>query len=44
MNQSIAVDPSEYYAIQIQHKSWDKIVKNKNIIHYFPRGDAVANF
>jgi hypothetical protein len=23
---------SEYYAIQHQHKSWDKIVKNRNMI------------
>jgi hypothetical protein len=35
---------SEYYAIQSQHKSWDKTVKNRNMISDFPRGDALAIF
>jgi hypothetical protein len=34
----------ENYAIQSQHESWDEIVKNRNMIPDFPRGDAVANF
>jgi ribonuclease HI len=34
---------AEYYAIQSQHKSWDKTVRNSNIIPDFPR-DAVMTF
>jgi hypothetical protein len=34
----------EYYAIQSHHKSWDKIVKNRNIIPDFLTGDAVMTF
>jgi hypothetical protein len=34
----------EYYAIQCQHKSRDKIVKNRNIIPDFAKGDAVVTF
>jgi ribonuclease HI len=41
---SIQVDLSVYYAIQSQHKSWNKIVENKNIVPDFPRGDAVVTF
>jgi hypothetical protein len=37
-------DLQEYYAIQSQHKSWDKIIKNRHIIPDFPREDAVATF
>jgi hypothetical protein len=40
----IQVDLLEYYTIQSQHKSWGKIVENRNIIPDFPRGDAVAIF
>jgi hypothetical protein len=36
VRKSIQADLSEYYAIQSQHKSWDRIVKNRNIIPDFP--------
>jgi hypothetical protein len=44
IKRGIQVELSEYYIIQSQHKSWDKIVENRNIVHDFPRGDAVASF
>jgi hypothetical protein len=44
IKRGIQVDLSEYYAIQSQHKSWGKIVENRNIVPDFPRGDAVATF
>jgi hypothetical protein len=44
LKRNIQVNLSEYYVIQSQHKSWNKIVKNRNIIPDFPRGDAVATF
>jgi hypothetical protein len=44
IKRGIQVDVSEYYAIQSQHKSWGKIVENRNIVPDFPRGDAVATF
>jgi hypothetical protein len=44
IKRSIQADLSGYCAIQRRHKSWDKIVKNRNIIPDFPREDAVAAF
>jgi hypothetical protein len=44
IKRGIQVDLSEYYTIQSQHKSWDKIVENRNIVRDFPRRDAVATF
>jgi hypothetical protein len=41
---SIQVDLSEYYTIQSQHKSWGRIVENRNVVLDFPRRDAVATF
>jgi hypothetical protein len=40
----IQVNLSEYYTIQSQHKSWGKIVDNRNIVPDFPRRDVVATF
>jgi hypothetical protein len=37
-------DLLEYYAIQSHHKSWNKIVKNRNIIPDFLVGDALETF
>jgi hypothetical protein len=42
IKRGIQVDLSEYYTIQSQHKSWGKIVENRNIVPDFPRRDAVA--
>jgi hypothetical protein len=44
IERGIQVDLSECYAIQSQHKSWGKIVENKNVVPDFPRGDAMAIF
>jgi hypothetical protein len=44
IKRGIQVDLSEYYTIQRQHKSRDKIVENRNIVPDFPRGVAVAIF
>jgi hypothetical protein len=44
IKRGIQVDLSEYYAIQSQHKSWGKLVENRNIVPDFPRRDAVATF
>jgi hypothetical protein len=44
IRRSIQFDLSEYYAIQSQHKSWDKIVENRNTIPDFPEGCAMALF
>jgi hypothetical protein len=44
IKRGIQVDLSEYYVIQSQHKSWGKMVENRNTVPDFPRGDAVASF
>jgi hypothetical protein len=44
IKRGIQVDLSEYYTIQSQHKSWGKIVENRNIVPDFPRRGAVATF
>jgi hypothetical protein len=44
IKRGIQVDLSEYYVIQSQHKSWGKIVENRNIVPDFPRRDAMATF
>jgi hypothetical protein len=44
IKRAIQVDLSEYYNIQSQHKSWGKIVENRNIDPDFPRRDEVATF
>jgi hypothetical protein len=44
IKRGIQVDLSEYYTIQSQHKSWGKIVENRNIVPDFPRRAAVATF
>jgi hypothetical protein len=41
---SIQAALPDYYAIQCQYKSWDKTVKNKNMIPDFPREDAMETF
>lgn len=35
---------SRYDVTESQHKTWSKMVHNRNIIPDFPRGDAVATF
>jgi hypothetical protein len=42
MKRGIQFDLSEYYAIQSQHKSWGKIVENRNIVPDFPRGKGAV--
>jgi ribonuclease HI len=37
IKRGIQVDLSEYYIIQSQHKSWGKIVENRNIVPDFPK-------
>jgi hypothetical protein len=44
VKRSIQVDLSGYYTIQRRRKSWNKIVKDRNIIPDFPREDAVVAF
>jgi hypothetical protein len=44
IKRGIQVELSEYYTIQSQHKSWGKIVENRDIVPDFPRRDAVATF
>jgi hypothetical protein len=44
IKKGIQIDLSEYYTIQSQHKSWGKIVENRNIVPDFPRRDAVVTF
>ena len=44
IKRNIPADFSRYYASESQHKPWNKMVKNRNIILDFPRGNAVATF